>query len=849
MKRIHLLLAGCALALFIVSCSTKKNKTLNRKYHALTAQYNAIFNGEEALKEGKESLIESYKDDFWEILPVERITLPNPNEEEIDYDSNPTSFDRAEEKAIIAIQKHGMYINGKERNPKMAEAYLLLGKARYYEGRFIPAIDAFNFILTRYPSSKSINDANIWRAKTYVRLENEEVAIELLKRTLNDAELDKDTRADASIMIAQAYIQMDSIPEAIPFVQEAAENVRDNEKKGRYRFIEGQLYNQLDKKDSANIAFDKVIDLHRRTLRDYYVHAHLEKVENTTYTTPEEKEELEKFFSKFEKDRENRPYLDHIYHHIALYHHKENRLEIAEEYYNKSVQAYMEDEKLQAVNYNTLAEMSFDKALYKEAGAYYDSTLTFLQPNTLVHRRTQKKRDNLDDVIKYEGVAQHTDSIIGLTKMSDAERLAYFTEYTDALREKAIADSIAQAKAEERLLSGGSGLRNRRGEEQQGSKFYFYNSTQAAYGKQEFEQMWGNRKLEDNWRLSNKRGMGSMEEEEEMFAAGGTSILDDERFNPQAYIDAIPTEPKVIDSIIGERDFAYYQLGLIYKEKFKENELAAGRLEQLLENNPEERLILPAEYHLYRIYEEEGNTSEMNRMKNKILTEYPDSRYAKIITDPQSFYDEDDSSPEYHYNQTYALYNSGDYELALEQTEEYIDRYTGEEIVPKFELLKATLLGKIEGYEAYAEALNFVALNYPNSPEGKQAEKIHSEDLPRLKFNRFETDQDAKRWKLVFAFSSQELDQAEELKEQLEEKLEELDYSSLKVSIDYYDPEVTFVVVHGLRSRLGVQGLSERLQEDEDDPIEQTGFEISSGNYAKILIHKNLEDYLIQNFK
>src|SRR5699024_7016939 len=126
LKRIHLLLAGCALALFIVSCSTKKNKTLNRKYHALTAQYNAIL-----------------------------------NEEEIYYDSNPTSFERAEEKAIIAIQKHGMYINGKERNPKMAEAYLLLGKARYYEGRFIPAIDAFNFILTRYPSSKSINDANI----------------------------------------------------------------------------------------------------------------------------------------------------------------------------------------------------------------------------------------------------------------------------------------------------------------------------------------------------------------------------------------------------------------------------------------------------------------------------------------------------------------------------------------------------------------------------------------------------------------------------------------------------------------------------------------------------------------
>src|SRR5699024_3989384 len=348
LKRIHLLLAGCALALFIVSCSTKKNKTLNRKYHALTAQYNAIFNGEEALKEGKESLIESYKDDFWEILPVERITLPNPNEEEIDYDSNPTSFDRAEEKAIIAIQKHGMYINGKERNPKMAEAYLLLGKARYYEGRFIPAIDAFNFILTRYPSSKSINDANIWRAKTYVRLENEEVAIELLKRTLRDSELDDQTIADASIMIAQAYVQIDSLPLALPHVQRAAEHVRNKEKLGRYRFIEGQLYNRLGKPDSATIAFNKVIDLGRRTHRDYYIHAHLAKIQNTSSASQKEKKEIEGVLSKLESDRENRPYLDHIYYNIALYHQKADSLGLAKEYYNRSIRAYLNDDKLQA---------------------------------------------------------------------------------------------------------------------------------------------------------------------------------------------------------------------------------------------------------------------------------------------------------------------------------------------------------------------------------------------------------------------------------------------------------------------------------------------------------------------
>ena len=40
-----------------------------------------------------------------------------------------------------------MSIKGKEKNPQIDEAYILLGKARYYSGRFIPAIEAFNYVL------------------------------------------------------------------------------------------------------------------------------------------------------------------------------------------------------------------------------------------------------------------------------------------------------------------------------------------------------------------------------------------------------------------------------------------------------------------------------------------------------------------------------------------------------------------------------------------------------------------------------------------------------------------------------------------------------------------------------
>ena len=56
-----------------------------------------------------------------------------------------------------------------------------------------------------------------------------------------------------------------------------------------------------------------------------------------------------------------------------------------------------------------------------------------------MYRAIKRKRDNLDDVIHYEDVAQRNDSILRLVNLSEADRLAYFTEYTDKLKEKALA--------------------------------------------------------------------------------------------------------------------------------------------------------------------------------------------------------------------------------------------------------------------------------------------------------------------------------------------------------------------------------------------------------------------------
>ena len=86
-------------AIFVTSCSRKKDRFISRNYHAVAAEYNALYNGYLALDEGRQSLNDAYSDNYWDILPIERmqiideIILPGQSKNE--------NFNRAEEKAVV----------------------------------------------------------------------------------------------------------------------------------------------------------------------------------------------------------------------------------------------------------------------------------------------------------------------------------------------------------------------------------------------------------------------------------------------------------------------------------------------------------------------------------------------------------------------------------------------------------------------------------------------------------------------------------------------------------------------------------------------------------------------------
>ena len=847
----------------MIACSTKNNTFVNRNSHALSTKYNILYNGGIGLEKGLKSIQGNNQDNFWKMLPIEKMQI-DENFSDAEKAKN-ADFEKAETKATKAIQKHSMNIGGRERNSQIDEAYLMLGKARYYDQRFIPALEAFNYILYKYPNSSNIYTAKIWREKTNMRLGNDAIVLKNIKNLLKNTDLNKQTFSDANALLAEAFLNLEEKDSAVAKLRIAEEFSRINEDRARYRFILGQMYQEAGKKDSAAYFYDGVIDMNRKADRKYMMHAYAQKAQMFDYENGNDTLFL-KTYNKLVADRENRPYYDILYYEMGVYYDKKKDKDNALQFYNKSLGRKPKDPYLAASSYRNIGNMYFKNTDYTMAAKYYDSTLVKLDRKSREFALIEKNRKNLDNVIKYEGIAKRNDSIIKVYNLPEGERKIYFENYIVELKKKDEAKRILAEKQKEKLANidrnaSASNVPTAVNPNSLGktsdepgimppgandavSTFYFYNPTTVAYGKLQFKKMWGNRTVGGNWRLSaikaaNNAAMNDTITNGQDLANAVKDAVVIEKYTTDFYETQLPQTQPAIDSIGQERNFAYYQLGLIYKEKFKEYNLASDKLEQLLKNNPEEKLILPSMYNLYKIYQI-TNPAKAEKIKSDITGTYPNSRYAQILNNTNN---SDIASPEKEYEKWYRLYQQQQFDVVLDNIDNLINQYAGEEIVSKFELLKANTLGKVNGLEAYKKGLEAVADNYPNTEEGKNAREILDKQIPGLEKIDF-TQVDGKNWKIIYAISKDDTKAVKQIEEAIKKFLAVENFERLSTSFDKYNKTESFVVIHGLKSEAYARDVSELLRDEKPYKVSHPAIIISSDNYTVIQIKKNLDIYL-----
>lgn len=717
--------------LLVTSCSTRKNTFVNRTYHSITSKFNILYNGNVALEEGKKQLATSYKDNYWKVLPIEPLELKEKeievkipeNSETEEENTNKTPFEIAEEKAVKTIQKHGMNIYGEEHNPQTDDAYLLLGKARYYSQRFVPALEAFDYLLRNFQNEDMTNELRIWKAKTQIRLQNDERAIKTLENMIRYDDIDGATKEEAHTALAMAYQSVDSLSLTINQLKHATFTNYDKDQYFRNLMVLGQLYRLDGKIDSSNAAFQRIKEANKAPYV-YKMNAYFEQAKNINDST--DYKTLQEELLHLTKLYEHKNFLDKLYYYTALMDFRDGNDSLALTNLTHSTHAPGAEMHQMSLAYEKQGDYFFNKAAFIEAGAYYDSLLAAeSKVNTKRIRKIKRKRKSLDEVIAFEKTIIKNDSILNLVALSPEERTAFFEAHIEKLKE-AERKAAIQKENQERFNAGGGGAINENMEISANGIWYFYNPQTLGFGKGNFQSVWGNRKLEDNWRHSNNSNHAGPPTETADQEPGMTDQMVAEKeklYDINFYLDKIPTDPKEITQLEEARSDARYQLGLIYKEQFQKYDLAADRLEKCLAIKPIEKQILPAKYHLYKIYEITGNPKK-EIIKQEILTEYPDSKLAQLIANPEELQGDKASDAEKHYEKVYCDYEFMHYQSVLDQCNEALKKYKDNPIEPKFELLKSYAVYKLQGKDAFKENLEFVVDNFPKTEEGIHAQEM-----------------------------------------------------------------------------------------------------------------------------
>lgn len=706
-----------ALSVGISSCSTKKKNFLSRGYHNLTAKYNVYWNGKEAMKAGVEKLEQSHHDDYEEILEV----FPVGTSESAK--SVYGDMDRAIEKGGLTIAKHSMLIKGKEYVATIDDAYMLIGKAHFYKRDYMQALEMFNYVIKQYKKNDIRFDGYFWLIRTNAelnRFKDGEKIITLLK---DEKKIPKKKLSEMAATKAHYFIKKGDYEKAKDQLIIAIDKTKRRKSKTRYTYILAQLYEELNNQDSAFHYYAQV--LKKNSPYEMEFNARINRALMASAKSGNINA-IKKELLKMSKDEKNVDFYDRIFYALGNMALDEGEKDLALEYLKTSVASSTNNISQKAISYFTIADLYFDKPEYELASAYYDSSMAILPEKNEEYQRVSARQQSLAELVKNIRIIERQDSLLKLGNMSELELDAYIEELVEEVR---LAEE--QRRFEEANTPNAQQQLNQLNQQQQGgglpttgSGWYFYNTTALSFGANNFRQRWGDRKLEDNWRRSSKQSNALndiVNEEGDTVSASTAELMD-----PSFYKKNIPRTPEQKDSANALIQNAYYDLGVIYKEQLSENQRAINTFEELLERYPQGIWNLETYYQLYRLYKEEGNQRKAQEYANKILRQFPDSDYAKIIKDPKYLEKLEAMRGRLGtmYDMAFANFHRGEYERVIEAADSALTAFDEDEILSKFALLKVMAIGATEKLTVYRKALEEYIAKYTAAPEKVRAEEL-----------------------------------------------------------------------------------------------------------------------------
>ena len=719
------------LALF-VACTTKKNTSSTRAYHALTAHYNTLFNGQMAYLEGYEAQNKGHKDNFNEILPMYICTNKST------ASMGKSNFETAITKSEKAIKVHSIkkrpivkgnkkrtekekeFLSRKEFNPYMYHAWLMMADAQFQKGEFFEAASTYNYILRLYSTQPDITSvAKAKLARCYVALNWPYDAEDLLNKMKRDT-ITRKGQKEVDNTKAGYYVLTHQYEEAIPYLKSAIKSTKGKVPKARLNFLLGQLYHETGRDTMAYKALSKVI----RANPPYEI-AFNARIMQTEVMHKGKFRQMIARLKRMARSDKNKNYLDKVYYAMGnIYLSNEDTTHCIYAW-EKGLKESTKSGPDKATLLLHLSQLYWEQENYIEAARTYKQCVGALDKEHQEYKETERRNKILTDLEPHLSTIKLQDSLQVLAQSPEEVYLAAIDRVIAELRKKekeeakkaaangtlnpnATNNGMMGANAAGMGRQGGASQANQAGMmggQQQGD-WYFYNPMTVRSGIQEFQKRWGMRPNENFWRISNKQSLlKNMSEEEakkyaefdeakadSLFgaatsAAAADSIASKEKARKDSlandphereyYLKQIPfTEEQMEASnrLLGD---ALYNAGIQEQEQLENFPLAEKTMIRFLNDFPEHDNIDNVFYHLFLLYGRLEDMEGAEEYKGYLLEDFPDAKLAFLLGNPnyEMIAREGKHVEDSIYAEAYAAYQTEDYNKVEENYQFSTDNF------------------------------------------------------------------------------------------------------------------------------------------------------------------------------
>ncbi len=736
--------------ILLQACSAKKNTAGSRFWQALNTRYNVYYHGKTNYDEQIKVLEDEYQDDYSQRLFV------HPAEAK----ANPKapqpggSFDRTIEKMQKAIALHSIkkkpkktgrsndpkvkeWMSREEYNPFLHNAWYLLAKSEYMKGDFLNAAATFRYISRHFPWKEDLAvESQVWEALCYCALGWTNEADNVLAHVHIEKIENKRIRALANMAFADYYMKDNRNEQAIPYLAKAAMEAKGSQKV-RLNFLLGQLYEEAGDNARAYQAYKKAGSSSSSTYRTKF-NARIKQ--SAVFSGSNVSGEVKALRNMARYDR-NKEYLDQIYYAIGnLYLSRQDTVHAIENYV-KAAEKSTRNGVDKAISQLTLGGVYFAQHKYDKAQPCYAEAIPLINETYPNYKMLKHRSDVLDELAVYSQNVTLQDSLLKLSKLPLDEQKKVIKKIIDELKKKEKEEEEAAKREEYMAQQAANGNNLPQGNKNQPTTYqinndnswYFYNTATKNAGKTAFQQQWGNRKLEDNWRRRNKNTFSLGDDTDSdsnapadstAAAAADTTQVDKEALKraedphyEEYYLKQIPSTEEQVQAAHDVIMEGLYNMGVILKDKLEDMDAAEYQFLELQRRYPENTYRLDSYYNMYLMYMRYGKTSKAEECRDIILAEFADSKYGQAMQDP-NYLDNlknMESDQEAMYAQAYSDYLNNNNEAVHDAYAAMMSKYPLSKIMPKFMFIDALSYVTQKDYDQFKATLKDMLQRYPET--------------------------------------------------------------------------------------------------------------------------------------